>query len=642
MSSEMYVRGIPDHLGMPVAVDCETTGLYPWTGARPFLFTFCNWEGTTGYINWKVDPFTRKVIPKAADLAAMRKFFGNEKIVKAFHNSKFDIRMLQFSGIEVRGRVEDTLFASHILRDEPTYALKPLCKKYFDFSDEDEKMLSKAVSVQRRKGKLLGWKLAEEGIEGRDPVKADMWMSPLEDLLLYGVGDAERCMMLLKATWDDLRADPECWKFYNFELGLQKVTMEMEARGVKVNPWIIHREIALNRKIAAECWSMIQKECGTGFNPNSPVQLREYIYGKLGLEVTKWTKGGKRSPPMPSTDATVLRGIEHPVVQAIRKYATANDGITNFFQKYLDTSVKDEKGQWILHAEFNQAEAHTWRFSSRNPNLQQVPNMVANKMALEIRARLPFGPREGYEWWAFDYKGQELWIYADGANEEVMLKSLLAGEDVHGGVAIQLWGAEAMAEEKRLHLKKLRAKTKQTFFGLLYGMGLKGLAEFLKISRREAEVIMERYHAYFPRMSPYMEEMSSRGRRQGYIQNAWGRKIFVDPEFSYRATNYYVQSGGADLIKHNMIRLRDYFVNERVDAHLVMTIHDEVMIEISRKDLCIELVERIQDILGDHQGHLTRVPCRLPVEPARIRKDWGHKLEYDNQEEMKADLLARP
>lgn len=616
--------------GKEVAFDCETTGLSTWNGARPFYFSFCNEEGDVAKFRWKVDPMTRAPEIVKADYNQMQDFFEDDRRVKIAHNSKFDIRMMDEIGIKVKGRVEDTYFAAHTLKsNEFTFGLKPLCKKYLDFPDDDEKALRNEVVKLRRQAKKNGWNIAIKGRDGKDPWKADLWLAADKTLDPYGCGDAERAMLLWKVLREELSNDPVCKKFYDREIELQKVTYRMETRGVRVRPEIVDREIKVNKDAVENCIAKLRNEIGAEFNPNSSRQVADYVYGKLKNPVIFWTNTGQ-----PAVHSEALQGIDHPVVRVLQKHNSHEKAITNFFQKYKDNSHPDELDQWILHPDFNQVGPITGRYSCRNPNLQNVANALTTRSEIPIQARTPFCPRVGYMWLSIDYSGQEVWIFADGSKEEQMLKALYDGRDLHAEVADFIWGAGTVAKEKLLGKKTSRAKAKMLFFGIIYGMGVPACAAFLKCSEDEARAVLKRYKDFFPRVDPFMKEIMAKVKEDGYIQTAWGRKIFVDHDYGYKATNYYVQGSGADMIKDSMIRLDKYLKWTGLDARIVMTIHDELIFEIRKADLSPKLVQGVIKIMEDHQGNLGIK--KLPVELSRVTTSWNLKEEIKD-----ANLLFR-
>jgi DNA polymerase-1 len=604
------------------STDTETTGIYPWTGARPFYFSFCNPEGDTAKCRWKVDPFTRVVEPVKADLEQMRDYLEDERNTFAMQNSPFDIRMYDFTGIKIKARVEDTYFAAHTLRtNELTHALKPLCKKYLDFSDADEKGLEDWVKKERNRVKKLGWNIATKEKFGKQPHKADYWLAPDKVLDPYGCGDAERAMLLWLLLRDELKSDPLCDRFYQREIQLRDVTYEMVTRGVRVRREVITQNIAAQRAEIAKCRQTLDQKIGKDFNPASDKQIAHYAYDVLKFPVKRWTDGGS-----PSVDSKALQGMDHPVIKTIRQYNSAEKSITNFFQKYLNTAVLDEEGCWILHPDFNQVGPATGRYSCRNPNLQNAANALSTRSDIPIQARTPFCPRPGYVWLCPDYAGQEIWIFADGSKGAKMLDALYAGRDIHDESARFVWGDEQVEKEKREGKKTSRARAKMFFFGIIYGMGAKSMAEFLGCGKMQAEETLEKYYNFFPNIQPFMRQVVRQVQKQGFIQTAWGRKIFVDKEFAYKATNYFVQGTGADVIKDAMLHVDVYFKAAKLDAHLVMTIHDELVIEIRREQLTRRVAEKIKSLMEDHGGNLG-IP-RLPVELARVTKRWDLKEEH--------------
>ncbi|MBX4215959.1 hypothetical protein KW797_03345, partial [Candidatus Parcubacteria bacterium] len=589
-------RRIPKSKSRLWSFDTETTGLFTFKGARPFYFAFCNPDGETGRFRWKVDPYTRKVIPVESELGVFEEFFGDPNNRFIMHNAKFDVGMIRALGIEWRAQIEDSYFAAHTLRNnEMTLALKPLCRKYLDFPSEDEKALDKEVAKMRRVAKKNGWKIATEETEGGKPVKADMWLAPDEVLDPYGIGDVERAMLLWKVLEPELQADPVSMKFYRRELELQPVTMAMEAHGVRIRRDRVQKEIEDYKVKVSAAEKILKKAVGPDFNPNSPAQVASYVYEKLKFPVQFWTDTGN-----PAVHLNALREMDHPHVQALLQYNSHNDAINNFFGKYLNLMVRHEDGYWMLHPDFNQVGPATGRFSCRNPNMQNAPTAKTSRNPYPIEARGPFCPRPGSTWWSYDFSGQEVWIFADGANEQVMLKALLTGADFHADAADYVWGAGTVARELAAGSKVSRGRAKMFLFGTLYGQQDKGAARTLGISKMEAARTRRLYFEKFPRIPEFMDEVIAKASRDGFIQTAWGRKIFVDQGFEYKATNYYVQGTGADVIKDGMLRVDKFLKKSQIDGRIVMTIHDELIVEISDREVSKSILLKIKDILEDH------------------------------------------
>lgn len=615
-----------------IACDTETTGLYSWTGCRPFCFTFCNESGDTGSFFWNVDPKTRRIKIKNYEYLLMKMFYENPKISKVFHNSKFDIRMLDSIGIKVCGKIEDTYFASRILRsNEPMFGLKALAKKYLEYDNNDEIELKKIVLRERLRVKKLGWKIAEKGDQGDNAVAADYWLAPREIVLRYAIGDVERTMLLWKIFRVELEKDKTCKRFYSREIQLQKVTYKMESLGIRVRVDKIKSEIEVHKKIMEESLRDLKKETNEKFNPNSEKQVAFLIYDKLKFPVRHWTDKGQ-----PSTDSTALAEIEHPLVRILQKYRASNKANSTFFEKFLVNSVKGLDGQYVLHPEFDQIRTKTSRYSCRNPNIQNVADSYSTRSGVPIQARTPFCPRYGHVWISADYVGEELWIFADASKEKLMLSALYEERDLHQEVAEEIWGKELVKSETDQGLKTSRAKAKMLNFGIIYGMGVRSCSEFLKISEPEAEEILNRYYKIYPRIKPFMESMILKCKENGYIETAWGRKIWMDRDLGYRAVNYYVQGTAADVIKEAMLRLDSYL--EAVGfGEIIMTIHDEIIIEVEKENLSQEFIKNIKEIMEDHQCHLQIK--KLPVEVCLIKKQWNLKEEIPYDEKLQKYAL---
>lgn len=304
-----------------VGFDTEGTGLIPYGApqywgyypARPFAFSFCDEDGHEAWIRWAVDPQTRRVLPGPKhEQEALRFFLGSERYVKIGHNIGYDRRITEEAGFEWKGEIHDTMIMAHVATagDELSYALKPLCKKYFQFPDDDEKQLEDAVKIARYGARARGYLIAggkkevERGdnvvFAGSKPVKADYWLVPFphahsttpNDLVReYGVGDAVRAMAMFQFFWPILESDRRLMATYRREMAGWHVLRRMERRGTRVYPtqtdhliqWY-HQDMERQRTIADANGGWITNKAGkrVRMNFNSPPQLMQKFYVERG------------------------------------------------------------------------------------------------------------------------------------------------------------------------------------------------------------------------------------------------------------------------------------------------------------------------------------------------------------------------
>lgn len=304
--------------------DTEGTGLIPYGSprywgyypARPFAFSFCDEDGREAWIRWPVDPRTRRVLPgPQREQEALRYFLGNKKYIKVGHNIAYDKRITEQAGFPWAGEIHDTMVMAHVATagDELSYALKPLCKKYLNFPDDDEKKLEDQVKIARVQAKHNGYLIAggkkevERGdhvvFAGSKPVKADYWLVPTpqavtdtpQDLVRdYGVGDAARTMLLFMFFWPHLEADKRLMATYRREMALWYVMRRMENRGTRVYPrqtdhlieWYQH-DMERQREIADANggWIVNKKGERVRMNLNSSPQLMQKFYTERGYRM---------------------------------------------------------------------------------------------------------------------------------------------------------------------------------------------------------------------------------------------------------------------------------------------------------------------------------------------------------------------
>ena len=666
----MKLVRLKDLRGPFIAADTETTGLRVWHGDEPYLFGFYDSHQNFAAVEWVVNPFTRKVLSNHKDLKELKRLFARTDIEWIFHNAKYDVRIMQNAfQIEIAGKIHDTMFMAHfVCSNEPTYKLKTLASKYLGMGSSEKDALHKITIKYRKEAKKRGWKIGEtrtQNVRGEWETKAavetDYWLARSFEkknqmAKKYCLKDVKMTMTLFEFYKIGLD-DTDQWHEYLREMDLWPVTYAMETRGVRINYERIKRETKKFRVKAFEQLKIVQDAAGD-INIDSPKQLREFVYGEDGLDlpVIHTTPTG-----LPSTSADSLREyLDNPTIKALFTYRAMKNGLINFFHKFRDFRVQDplvDDGGWALHPDYQQIGPKTGRYSCRTPNLQNAANDKTSRSPVPIQVRSPFGPRPGYEWYPVDYSQVEARIFADVAQEPFMLEAIKQGRDIHTESANKVWGGEGneaglraarkalnltnsgweteaddwlskfdydiVKAEASLGLKTSRSTGKQLNFLKIYGGGVNAVMDLIGCSREEAFSLIRDYDNAFPRIREYSKELAEEALRNGFIVNKFERRLYVDRDMSYAAVNYMIQGSAAELMKQSMRKCAEYLEESGKDAHIVMTIHDELVFEIKREHCTRKLLRDLCRLMEDHEGHFN-VPT--PVDIDRVDERWDHKV----------------
>lgn len=658
-----------------MAFDTEATGLSKWKGAKPYLFGFCNSLGDVETHSFPVHPLTRDVdySKNPESYERIKSILEDDDVEKIIWNAKYDLRMSDAAGIKVRGTYHDAMIAMKVCRsDEMTYALKPLAKKYLDISSDDESELKKAITSLRTRAPRSRYNISPPEHAAADyflvQFARDILVTGLKALKTYqkasssqqerliadairkakvmagldskycGI-DTERAMGMWLLLKDVMETDG-LRHVYDEEMKLMPVVMAVEDRGLKLSvPWI---EVGIEHTTAlrdAE-WKKITAVTGTGFNPNSPKQREEFFIEKQGLSPLNYTDAGN-----PQIDKTFFEHYkdEHPVCGAMVKFDRADTAI-GFFQNYMEHM----DAELVIHPGLDQIGAKTLRFSCREPNFQNVPkrgrctHCGAELKILALRGftvkcakcrtwapldplvcvRRPFGPRPGYVWLAKDYKQIEARIFADCAEEQVLLEAFIAGRDPYQ----ELNGTV----QNHTGLDIGRDIAKHIFLGKIYGIGVGTTVNTIRamgggtMGESEAKDIIQAFNDSCPRSLEYMNEVKQFARENGYVQNRYGQRVNIDPKVCYKGVNYIVQPEAARLMKRAMVKIHKWFKKNKDRGHLILTIHDELISEIPDDDRKYETAKVLCDIMEDNEGAYT-VPT--PVDASWISKTWLLKEE---------------
>ena len=488
-------------------------------------------------------------------LEALKPFLESDEIPKIGHNLKYDRHILQNLGIDLKGKLLDTMLFSYVNNSTITrHNLDAVSKRYLNInptSYEDvagkgakqipfSEVSIEVASEYASEDADISLKLYEhiEPLVQKETKLAKLY-SEIEGPLIYTLGDIERNGVLIDSE------------------KLNQQSKELEAKILKLE-------------------QKVQKSAGEDFNLGSPKQLQEILYEKLGLPVIKKTPKGQ-----PSTAESVLQelSMDFPIVQDILSYRAISKLKSTYTDK-LPKMVNSNTGR--VHTSYHQAVTATGRLSSSDPNLQNIP--IRSEEGRRIREA--FIAPDGYKILAADYSQIELRIMAHLSRDQGLMDAFAKGQDIHQATAAEIFSTnidEVTANQRR--------SAKAINFGLIYGMSAFGLSKQLQITRAEAQNYIEQYFDRYPQVKHYMDETKQSAKKMGYVETVFGRRLYLaDIESSnYQrrqyaersAINAPMQGTAADLIKMAMILLHQKIREESFEAKIIMQVHDELVIEVN-------------------------------------------------------------
>lgn len=637
LSSERILSFDTESTGTNPYGDFKRWGFYP---TRPFAWSFCDLLGNTAYIRWEVDPFTRRVIPEENSYRDIKSIIEDNTITKIAHNLNFDMKMCKFMGINFKGNFEDTIIGAHVVTggSEITYALKEFCKRRMEFSTEDEKELEESSKSARKEAKKKGWKIADNENFGDKPWKADYWLADKEICRKYAIRDAERTMLLWLWIREEIKKDLNFKRTYEREKRLFMPVMRMELRGAKVYPEKLKELRLFYSSYMKKQSKVAEKNGGGGLNFRSAVQKSQIFYGERKYKPKYFTEKGN-----PSTDADSLtyfvEKYKDKLAKAIIEHNAADHMITGFINPY-ERFMVFEDNCWTLHPSFKQTGTKTGRFSGSDPNLMQVADDESGrkKSEIEFRPRETLGPREGHLWYLPDYSQMEVWVFCILSEQPSLIEPMLAGEDFHTNIAKKVWGEESDYKEKEKHYR-LRAKL--VVFCKFYGGGIDKIAYLLSTSREEASKFVYELDTRFPAISKFIKRMSNKAESsQGKIVNPFGRTYFIPSKLSYKAVNYLVQGTCADILKESMIRIDKLFRDKWKKNYMILTLHDELVLEIRKEHHSMKLMRDIVTTMQEDYK-VIGMPIPLPIGMKIVKEYWSKPIEIKKiKEEWKERYIC--
>ena len=485
--------------------------------------------------------------------------FENENQLKIGQNIKYDIIVLKWYGIEVKGDHFDTMVAHYLIEPELRHNMDYLAETYLSYQP---------VSIET----LIG-KKGKNQLSMRDV--------PVEKVVDYASEDADITLQLKDHLEPKLKEEGLEKLYYEMEAPLINVLSQLEYDGINLNVSFLEEySIELGQKID-QVEKKIYESAGQSFNIASPKQVGEVLFDKLNIPYRwKKTKTGQYS-----TNEEKMNELakDHNIVSDILRFR----GLSKLKSTYVDAlpkMVNPKTGR--VHSSFNQALAATGRLSSNNPNLQNIPIKTEEGR----RVRKAFVPRsDEFLLLAADYSQIELRLIAEISEDEAMLEAFQEGKDIHRATAAKVYGVpfdEVTSEQRR------NAKTVN--FSIIYGAGSLNLSRQLDIKRTEAKVLIDQYFKEYKGLKNYMESIVASARENGFVKTLLGRRRYLRDIHSKNgvirsnaeriAINTPIQGSAADLIKIAMINIHEEFMKKQYKSKMILQVHDELVFDLHREE----------------------------------------------------------
>jgi DNA polymerase-1 len=546
------------------AFDTETTSL-DYMQAEIVGVSFCIEPGHAAYLPLAHDyPGAPDQLDRGKALAKLKPLLEDAGRHKVGHHLKYDAHVLANHGINLAGMRYDSMLESYVLNSTATRHDMDSCAKHYLGIDT----------------------IKYEDVAGKGARQITFNQVALEQASEYAAEDADVTLQLHNVLHGELAKLPLLLKLYDeIEQPLVPVLFDMEHRGTLVDRELLRVQSGELAKRLVELEADAHKSAGQPFNLDSPKQLQEILFNKLGLPAMRKTRTGQ-----PSTAEDVLEELadKYLLPRIILEYRGLAKLRSTYTEK-LPEQIDEKTGR--VHTSYHQAVAVTGRLSSSDPNLQNIPIRTPEGR----RIRQAFIAPKGHVLLAADYSQIELRIMAHLSGDESLRRAFIAEGDIHQATAAEVFGVEpaAVTADQRRAAKAIN-------FGLIYGMSAFGLARQLGIERHAAQEYVGRYFGRYPGVREYMERTRALARSQGFVETIFGRRLYL-PDINSRdrqaqqyaersAINAPMQGTAADIIKRAMIKVHAWLAAKSVPAHLVMQVHDELVLEVAES--AVEKVRR--------------------------------------------------
>ena len=575
-----------------VAVDTETTSPNP-TFAELVGISLCWAEGEAAYVPIQAPP-NESVMDQQQAIDILRPILESDTIEKIGQNLKYDMVVLSAAGVQLAQPLFDTMVADYLINPgQNSHSMDDLAKRYLNYE---------TTSIKQ----LIGTGKKQIGMN-------EVSVALVSNYACEDVDVPWRLYEKLKKQLNDLDLVD---LFNDLEMPLIDVLAEMESSGIEIDVDLLQ---VISGELAdrlAELKTKIHQIAGGEFNIDSPAQLSEVLFDRLGLPVIKKTKTGR------STDVEVLTELaqHHELPAMVIEYRQCGK-LKSTYTDALIRQLNPKTGR--VHTSFKQDVARTGRLSSKDPNLQNIP--IRTEQGRRIREAFVPGP-EGWKLMMADYSQIELRFLAHFCKDLTLQEVFENDEDIHTAVAAQIY--EIPIEDVS---KDMRRRAKVINFGIIYGQSAFGLGKELGISREEAEDFIDAYYKKYSSVDEFMGDVLAKARSEGYVSTVLRRRREVEGIRSLQkisasrfrnsaeriAVNTVIQGSAADLIKLAMIRVQRALAESEIQATLLLQIHDELVLEV-HPDSVQSLAKLVREQMT--QAFDLSVPLKVDIE---VGDSWG-------------------
>jgi DNA polymerase-1 len=575
-----------------LSIDTETTST-DQMAAKLVGISLSMRKGTSYYIPVGHTVGSQDQLPWETVKDALREPLTRSRLPKAGHNLKYDFVVLTRHGLRMTPLAFDTMIAEWLVN--PT---------------------SRSLGLKNLAWVRLGVKMTEiEELIGKGKKQISMAQVPVSDAAEYAADDAEVILRLMPQLQKEMGEKQALHLFEEVEMPLVSVLADMEMAGIALDTdYLQQMSKELDQRLNA-IEDRIFEAVGEPFNLNSPQQLSEALFDRLGLDPPDRTR--RTASGFYSTAAGVLEALSgaHVVVDWVLEYRELSK-LKSTYVDALPEQVNPRSGR--VHTSYNQTGSVTGRIASSDPNLQNIP--IRTELGRQVRRA--FVADTGFQLLSVDYSQVELRIVAHVAQDQAMLDAFRAGQDIHSATAAAIYSVpiDSVTSEQRRHAKAIN-------FGLIYGMSPFGLTRTTDLTLAEAEDFVDSYFRQFPGVKRYLDGMRRKATEQGYVETLLGRRRYFPGLKTQRnrnirnreereAINAPIQGTAADIMKIAMLRVPQALEQSGLSAKMLLQVHDELVLECPDEELH-ETASLVRKVM--REAYELEVPLRTD---ARSGPNW--------------------